>query len=81
VVGPRPFPEYHLQRFDDEFRCVRLSILPGLTGLWQVMARSDGDLAVQKTLDTYYVTSWSVWLELYILLETLPAVLSGRGAR
>jgi lipopolysaccharide/colanic/teichoic acid biosynthesis glycosyltransferase len=81
VVGPRPFPEYHLQRFDDEFRRIRLSVVPGLTGLWQVMARSDGDLAVQKTLDTYYVNSWLVWLELYILLETLPAVLSGRGAR
>jgi len=80
MVGPRPFPNYHLQAFDEKFRILRHRVLPGVTGLWQVTARSEGDLEVQQRLDTYYIRNWSVWLDLYLMARTFSVVVRGRGA-
>ncbi len=81
LVGPRPFPKYHLDSFLEDFRELRKTVKPGITGLWQVSARSDGNLAVQEQFDTYYVRNWSIWLDLYILWRTIDTVLTGRGAK
>jgi lipopolysaccharide/colanic/teichoic acid biosynthesis glycosyltransferase len=80
LVGPRPFPEYHLQRFPAEFRAFRQHVRPGLTGMWQVIVRSNSSFEEQQLYDTYYIRNWSLWLDLWILLQTLGAVLLGKGA-
>ena len=81
LVGPRPFPAYHMTGFDDEFRIIRVSVQPGITGMWQVSSRSNGDLQVQKAQDLFYIRNWSIWLDIYILLQTVIVVLNGRGAK
>jgi Undecaprenyl-phosphate galactose phosphotransferase WbaP len=80
LVGPRPFPDYHLEHFSPTFRELRLRVRPGITGLWQITLRSAGSTADQESYDSYYIRNWSVWLDLYILSRTIAAVASGRGA-
>ncbi len=80
LVGPRPFPDYHLRKFPETFRQLRRKVPPGLTGLWQVSERSEGDLGLQEDLDTYYIRNWSLWLDVYLLARTARAVLFGKGA-
>ena len=80
LIGPRVFAYWHLEKFCDDFRNLRRSVRPGLSGLWQVTARNDGDLEVQEVLDTYYIRNWSIWMDLVLLGRTVWVVLSGKGA-
>lgn len=80
LVGPRPFPHYHLEEFNSEFRTLRRSVMPGMTGLWQVSERSNADLAMQESLDTYYIRNWSIWMDFDLLAKTVTVVLTGKGA-
>ncbi|MBX5441536.1 MAG: sugar transferase [Solirubrobacteraceae bacterium] len=79
LVGPRPLPERDYERLE-EWHKKRYLVLPGITGLWQVSGRSELDFDDLVRLDFLYLERWSVFLDLTILLKTIPAVLSRRGA-
>jgi exopolysaccharide biosynthesis polyprenyl glycosylphosphotransferase len=80
LVGPRPFFESDLDDYEaHHFR--RLGAKPGLTGLWQISGRSNiMDFEEVVRLDRQYIEQWSLWLDLSILLRTIPAVLERQGA-
>ena len=79
LVGPRPWLPEELATYADDARR-RLSVRPGMTGLWQVAGRAELDVADRLALDLAYVENWSLWLDARILLRTIPAVLGARGA-
>ena len=80
LVGPRPLPFEEQQQIRGWHRR-RISMKPGITGLWQVSGRSEVDFEDWIRLDLRYIDEWSLGLDLRILLRTLPAVLLRRGAR
>jgi exopolysaccharide biosynthesis polyprenyl glycosylphosphotransferase len=79
LVGPRPPIPHEVEQYD-EWHKRRLEVTPGLTGLWQVSGRSDLPFDEMVMLDLYYIENWSLTLDLKIILQTFPAVLSMRGA-
>ncbi len=79
LVGPRPLTQRDYDLLEDWHR-KRYLVLPGLTGLWQVSGRSELDFDELVRLDFLYLERWSVFLDLSILLKTIPAVLRARGA-
>jgi exopolysaccharide biosynthesis polyprenyl glycosylphosphotransferase len=79
LVGPRPLPSRDFDRLE-EWHKKRYLVLPGITGLWQISGRSELDFDDLVRLDFLYLERWSVFLDLAILLKTIPAVLSRRGA-
>lgn len=75
LVGPRPALQHEVEQFDDEL-LDRQSVVPGITGLWQVEGRDNPEFGVYRRLDLFYVENWSVSLDLVILLSTAQAVIA-----
>jgi lipopolysaccharide/colanic/teichoic acid biosynthesis glycosyltransferase len=80
LVGPRPVPTYEVALYANS-HYERLSALPGITGLWQVKGRCQVPFEEMMRMDIEYARQASLWLDAKILLLTIPAVLSGRGAK
>ena len=79
LVGPRPLPLRDYVQLEEWHRR-RYLVLPGMTGLWQVSGRISLSFDELVRLDFYYIENWSIWLDITILLKTIPAVLARRGA-
>jgi exopolysaccharide biosynthesis polyprenyl glycosylphosphotransferase len=79
LVGPRPPTPHEVDQYEEWHRR-RLEVTPGMTGLWQVLGRSDTSFDEMVRLDIYYAENWTPALDLRILLQTLPVVTSGKGA-
>jgi exopolysaccharide biosynthesis polyprenyl glycosylphosphotransferase len=78
LVGPRPPIAYEIENYQP-WHLERLKVTPGLTGLWQVMGRSQVSFDEMVHLDLHYINHWSLPLDLKILLRTVPVVLKGTG--
>jgi exopolysaccharide biosynthesis polyprenyl glycosylphosphotransferase len=78
LVGPRPHPTDDFDQYSLE-HLRRLDVTPGITGLWQVSARRDPSFERNLALDLQYIENWNLWLDLRILLKTIPAVMAGHG--
>jgi exopolysaccharide biosynthesis polyprenyl glycosylphosphotransferase len=79
LVGPRMISPEEVAMYK-QFDMNLLTVLPGITGVWQVSGRSDISYEERVRLDMYYIRNWSIWLDLQILFQTIPAVLKSRGA-
>jgi exopolysaccharide biosynthesis polyprenyl glycosylphosphotransferase len=80
LVGPRPCLPYEYDAYD-EWHKRRLSVLPGCTGLWQVSSRSEVGFDDMVLLDLYYIDNLSPWLDLQLILKTIPVMIFGRGGK
>ena len=80
LVGPRPLPIRDYQAFDSDWHRRRFSVRPGMTCLWQIGGRNSVPFERWMELDMQYIDQWSLWLDFKILANTLPAVVSGKGA-
>jgi undecaprenyl-phosphate galactose phosphotransferase len=80
LVGPRPCLPYEYEHYDT-WQKRRLSVLPGCTGLWQVTARSEVNFNDSVIIDLYYISNISPWLDLQLILKTVPVMLFARGGK
>ncbi len=79
LVGPRPIVADEVEKYGDRFD-LYTRVLPGMSGLWQVSGRNDLSYDQRVALDCHYVCNWSVWMDIWILMNTVPALLRRRGA-
>ncbi|MAT97533.1 MAG: UDP-phosphate galactose phosphotransferase [Anaerolineaceae bacterium] len=79
LVGPRPPIPYEVEKYENR-HLGRLAALPGLTGLWQVSGRCETTFEEMVQLDLEYIEKQSIWLDIKILLRTVPAVITAKGA-
>ena len=75
LVGPRPYLPPEMALLDHDSMC---GVLPGMTGLWQVSGKNALDLRERARLDRWYVNNWSLWLDVIVLVKTIPVILGGR---
>ncbi|MCM1320668.1 MAG: undecaprenyl-phosphate galactose phosphotransferase WbaP [Bacteroides sp.] len=78
-VGPRPVTQEELEKYGTNADYI-LSVVPGLSGMWQISGRSDTGYEERINLDTYYIRNWSIWLDLWIIIKTIWVVVKGKGA-
>jgi exopolysaccharide biosynthesis polyprenyl glycosylphosphotransferase len=79
LVGPRMITPEEMDMYQ-EWGLNLLTVDPGITGLWQVSGRSEISYRERVELDMHYIRNWTIWLDLHVLIQTIPAVLKGRGA-
>ncbi len=79
LVGPRMISPEEVQEYQ-KWGMNLLTVKPGITGKWQVSGRSDISYQQRVQLDMFYIRNWSIWLDIQILIQTIPAVLSKKGA-
>ena len=79
LVGPRPIVSLEIPKYGEDI-AYYYETRPGITGLWQVSGRSDTTYDERVRLDSWYVKNWTFWQDISILIRTIPAVVSGRGA-
>jgi exopolysaccharide biosynthesis polyprenyl glycosylphosphotransferase len=79
LVGPRMITPEEVVKYN-QWDINLLTVRPGLSGLWQVSGRSDVSYEERVQMDMYYIRNWTIWLDIQILFQTIPAVLKGRGA-
>ena len=79
LVGPRPPLPHEVSTYTNE-QARRLSVMPGLTGMWQVSGRSEASFDECVSLDLAYIDAWSFWLDIRLIAQTVAVVLTGRGA-
>jgi exopolysaccharide biosynthesis polyprenyl glycosylphosphotransferase len=79
LVGPRMITLEEVAKYN-QWDMNLLTVAPGISGLWQVSGRSDVSYDERVQLDMYYVRNWSIWLDIQIVVQTIPAILKGRGA-
>jgi lipopolysaccharide/colanic/teichoic acid biosynthesis glycosyltransferase len=79
LVGPRMISPAEVEMYN-QWGINLLTVRPGITGLWQVSGRSDISYEERVRLDMHYIRNWTIWLDLHLLLRTIPAVIKRRGA-
>lgn len=79
LVGPRPEVPYLVEKYE-AWQYKRFSVLPGMTGWWQITGRSDKPMHLHTEDDLYYIQNHSIWLDLQIILRTIWVVIIGKGA-
>lgn len=79
LIGPRPIVQEEIPLYGKDFEIYK-QVQPGVTGLWQISGRNDLPYQERVALDVYYIQSWSIWLDIHILMHTLLATIQARGA-
>jgi lipopolysaccharide/colanic/teichoic acid biosynthesis glycosyltransferase len=79
LVGPRPELPW-LVNYYESWQRRRFAVPPGMTGWWQIHGRSDRPMYLNVEDDLYYIRNYSLWLDIVIMLRTIPVVFSGKGA-